>query len=128
LAGGDKMEVEGATEVGTRQAENEKLPLSELIDVLNDRFGTGLTEEDRHFFEQIREQAAKDSEVIGFANNNPTDKFLLGIGPKITDLMIERMADKDALVTKFLENEAFQAAAMPYLGQAILDTIAADES
>lgn len=91
--------------------------------MLNERFGTGLTAEDRHFFEQIREKAARDDEVVGFASNNPPDKFLLGILPLVKDLMIERMSDNDALVTKFLEDEQFQTAALPYLGQAILDSI-----
>ena len=35
---------------GTGKAKEEKAPLSEIIKVLNDRFGTNFTEEDRLFF------------------------------------------------------------------------------
>lgn len=45
------------TDVGTGKAKDEKVPLSEIIKVLNERFGTNFTDEDRFFFEQIREKA-----------------------------------------------------------------------
>ena len=48
--------VKSPTDVGTGKAREEKAPLSEIIEVLNDRFGTSFTEEDRLFFEQIREK------------------------------------------------------------------------
>jgi hypothetical protein len=35
------------------------VPLSEIIEVLNERFGTQFTEEDRLFFQQIKEKACK---------------------------------------------------------------------
>ena len=39
--------VKSPTDVGTGKAREEKAPLSEIIEVLNDRFGTNFTEEDR---------------------------------------------------------------------------------
>ena len=48
--------VKSPTDVGSRKAKEEKAPLSEIIDVLNERFGTNFTEEDRLFFEQIKQK------------------------------------------------------------------------
>ena len=45
------------TDVGTGKTKDEKVPLSEIISVLNEKFGTDFTDEDRFFFEQIREKA-----------------------------------------------------------------------
>ena len=42
------------TAVGTDNPEEEKAPLSEIIEQLNERFGTDFTDEDRLFFEQVR--------------------------------------------------------------------------
>ena len=53
--------VKSPTEVGTGKAKDEKAPLSEIIEVLNERFGTQFTEEDRLFFQQIKEKACKTS-------------------------------------------------------------------
>ena len=47
--------------------------------VLNERFGTEFTEEDRLFFQQIKEKACKNEQVIRTALANPLDKFELGI-------------------------------------------------
>ncbi len=53
--------------------------LSEIINVLNDRFGTEFTEEDRLFFEQIKERAAKNEQIIKTARANPQfEKFSSG--------------------------------------------------
>ncbi|KXS32137.1 MAG: restriction endonuclease subunit R [Candidatus Gallionella acididurans] len=51
---GEPDGVYSPTDVGTGKAKEEKAPLSEIIQVLNERFGTAFTEEDRLFFEQIK--------------------------------------------------------------------------
>jgi type I restriction enzyme R subunit len=40
------------------------VPLSEIIDILNERFATSFSEEDRLFFDQIKEKASKHPQVI----------------------------------------------------------------
>jgi hypothetical protein len=60
--------------------------------VLNERFGTQFNEEDRLFFQQIKERACNSEQVVRTAMANPIDKFELGIRKLIEDLMIERMA------------------------------------
>jgi type I restriction enzyme, R subunit len=47
LKEGEAQYVRSPTEVGTGKAQDEKLPLSQIIQVLNDRFGTQFTDEDR---------------------------------------------------------------------------------
>jgi type I restriction enzyme R subunit len=77
LKDGDGVEygVKSPTDVGSRKAKEEKAPLSEIIEVLNDRFGTNFTEEDRLFFEQIKEKATNTPEVVRLRQANPFDKF-----------------------------------------------------
>jgi type I restriction enzyme R subunit len=123
LKEGEAQYVKSPTEVGTGKAKDEKLPLSEIIHVLNERFGTQFTEEDRLFFQQIKEKACKDQQVIKIALANPLDKFELGIRKLIEDLMIERMADNDKIVTRYMSDNEFQGSAFPILAREIFEAV-----
>ena len=120
---GEAEGVKSPTDVGTGKAPEKKAPLSEIIEVLNDRFGTEFTEEDRLFFEQIKEKAVTDQQVIDTALSNPLDKFQLGVKKLLEDLMIERLADNDAIVTRYMDDDAFQNAAFPILSREIFASI-----
>ncbi|NCC50344.1 MAG: type I restriction endonuclease subunit R [Spartobacteria bacterium] len=119
--------VKSPTDVGTGKAKEDKAPLSEIIDVLNERFGTAFSEEDRLFFEQIKERAVKREKVIQTARANPLDKFSLGIRKLIEDLMIQRMADNDKIVTRYMDDANFQDSAFPILAREIFEAINAEE-
>ena len=120
---GEAQGVKGPTDVGTGKVEEDQILLSELIQVLNDKFGTEFDEEDRLFFEQIREKAIQSPEIIQTALANPLDKFQLGIKKMIESFMIERMTENDAIVTKYMDDDFFQAAAFPILAKAIFKSV-----
>ena len=101
--------------------------MSEIIQVLNDRFGTNFTEEDRLFFQQIKEKAVKDEKVIQTARANPLDKFQLGIRKLIEELMILRMADNDKIVTRYMDDQEFQNSAFPILAKEIFESIRSED-
>jgi type I restriction enzyme R subunit len=115
--------VKSPTDVGTGKAKDEKAPLSEIIEILNNRFGTNFTEEDRLFFEQIKEKATNTSEVIRLRQANPFDKFQLGLRKMLEDLMIQRMHENDKIVTRYMEEKAFEDAAFAVLSRVIYDSI-----
>lgn len=127
LKAGDLIGVFSPTDVGTGKAKDEKVPLSEIITVLNERFGTDFSEEDRLFFQQIKEKAAKDEQIIQTALANPLDKFQLGIRKLIEDLLIQRMADNDEIVTRYMDDQEFQNLAFPILAKEIFEAIRAKE-
>jgi type I restriction enzyme, R subunit len=127
LKEGETEGVKSPTDVGTGKAKEEKAPLSEIIKVLNERFGTNFTEEDRFFFEQIRERAVSNEQVIKLRRANPFDKFQLGLRQLIEDLMVQRMSDNDKIVTRYMDDKEFGNAAFAELSKAIYDSIAATE-
>src|SRR5438874_11857605 len=96
---------------------------SEIIGILNERFGTHVAEADRLFFQQIKEEACNDQQVVKTALANPFDKFELGIRRLIENLMIERMTENDKIVTRYMENRDFQGSAFPILAREIFETI-----
>ncbi len=126
LKAGEPEGVYSPTDVGTGKAQEEKAPLSEIIQALNDRFGTAFTEEDRLFFDQIKARATANGQVIQTAMANPLDKFQLGVRKLIEELMIQRMTENDKIVTRYMDDEDFQRTAFPILSKEIFEAIQAD--
>lgn len=108
LSDGEEVKVKSPTDTGTRKAKEEDKPLSEIIEILNERFGTDFSEADRLFFEQIKETALQDESVLKTAAANPLDKFELGIEQIIKDLMMKRLKENDKIVTRYMDDEKFQ--------------------
>ena len=123
LTVGEPEGVYSPTDVGTGKAKEEKAPLSEIIQVLNERFGTTFNDEDRLFFDQIMARATSNSQVIQTAMANPLDKFLLGVRKLIEDLMIQRMAENDKIVTRYMDDGEFQRTAFPILAKEIFEAV-----
>ena len=116
------------TDVGTGDPEEERAPLSEIIERLNERFGTDFTDEDRLFFEQVKERGVRNEDIRQMALANPYDKFALGIRGLIQGLMLERMADNDAIVTRYMSNREFEETAFSVLAREIFQIVQAGEA
>jgi type I restriction enzyme R subunit len=54
---------------------------------------------------------------------NPLDKFELGIRKLIESLMIERMAENDKIVTRYMADQDFQSSAFPILAREIFEAV-----
>lgn len=119
----DTVEVKSPADVGTGNPHDEDAPLSNIIGVLNERFGTEFEEEDRLFFEQIKEKALGDQQIVQTAEANPRDKFELGIRQKIEALMIQRMSENDEIVSRYMDDPEFQNEIFPLLARDIFDAI-----
>lgn len=123
LREGEAEGVKSPTEIGTGKAKDEKAPLSEIIQVLNDRFGTEFTEEDRLFFEQIKEAATNSEEVVKLRQANEFDNFRLGLQNIISGLMMDRMTKNDKIVSKYMNDPVFGSTVFAVLAKAIYDAI-----
>ena len=125
---GEVQYIKSPTEVGTGKAKDKQAPLSEIIEVLNERFGTQFTEVDRLFFQQIKEKACNSEQIVKTALANPIDKFELGTRKLIEELMITRMAENDQIVTRYMADKDFQASAFPILAREIFDAVRSQRS
>jgi type I restriction enzyme R subunit len=117
--GEDSYEVTIPSAVGTGKAKDEDKPLSEIISVLNEKFSTDFSDEDRLFFEQIKEKACKDERIIQTANANSLEKFELGIKKIIESLMMQRMSENDYIVSRFMDDSEFRKTIFPILAKEI---------
>ena len=128
LGDDDDAHVVGPSAVGTGRPEEPTAPLSEIIQRLNERFGTRFAEADRLFFEQLANASAQVDEIRRTARANPFEKFYLGTRDRVIKVIIKRMADNDEIAARCLNDPDFAEVVLPGLLRRIYDMIWAQES
>jgi type I restriction enzyme, R subunit len=100
-------ELDGLLEAGIKKDKEEKAPLSEIINILNDRFGTDFTDADRLFFDQMEADLILDEKLKEQAQANKIDTFKYAFEDLFLTKLIERMDQNQEIFEKILENKAF---------------------
>jgi len=115
LTSDDHRALDGPTEVGSRQVSDEHVPLSRLIDVVNDRVGTDFTQADQLFFDQLVEAALDDGTLREAAAVNPGEKFELVFKNLLETLFVERIDQNEEIFAKFMNDSDFQKVVTEWL-------------
>lgn len=100
-------ELDGLTEAGIKRAKEEKAVLSEIIDVLNERFGTDFEQADKLFFDQIEAELVLDETLKTQAQANKIDTFKYAFEDQFLSKLIERMDQNQEIFEKIVEDKAF---------------------
>ena len=115
LREGNADRLDGPIEVGSGAVYEESVPLSRLIDVVNERFGTDFSEADQLFFDQIVEAAMSDEGLREAAKANPEEKFALMFNRVLESLFVERMDQNEDIFARFMGDESFQKTVASWL-------------
>lgn len=107
LQKGEEGELSGTSEAGLKRAKGEEALLSEIINVLNDRFGTEFEEADKLFFDQIEAELMEDETLQTQARVNKIDTFKFAFNDKFIDKLIGRMDQNQEIFEKILEDKVF---------------------
>ncbi len=107
LVKGEDGELDGLSEAGIKRAKEEKAKLSEIIEILNERFGTEFEEADRLFFEQIEAELVQDEKLQTQAKANKIDTFKYAFEDMFLNKLIERMDQNQDIFDKIIENKSF---------------------
>lgn len=107
LEKGEEGELSGTSEAGLKRAKDEEALLSEIINVLNDQFGTEFEEADKLFFDQIEAELMEDETLQTQAKVNKIDTFKFAFDDKFVDKLIGRMDQNQEIFEKILEDKAF---------------------
>jgi type I restriction enzyme R subunit len=102
-----RYELEGGGEAGLRMSNEDKIALSEIINVLNKKFGTEFSQADKLFFDQIEEELALDKKLQEQAKNNPIENFKFGFEDLFMDKLIGRMEQNQDISTKMMDDKDF---------------------
>jgi type I restriction enzyme R subunit len=108
LKEGSARPLDGPTELGTGAVREEPVPLSQLIDIVNARFGTEFNQADQLFFDQMVEAAVADDGLRQAAAVNPRDKFKLVFSNLLERLFVERIDQNEEIFVRFMNDQTFQ--------------------
>ena len=108
LKEGQARPLDGPSEVGSGLLREDHLALSQLITILNERFGTDFNQADQLFFDQIVEVAVADEGLRRAAAANPGDRFELVFKNLLETLFVERMDQNEEIFVRFMNDYPFQ--------------------
>ena len=120
--------LKGPTDVGTAGVKDQEVPLSSLIDRLNERFGTDFTEADQLFFDQIRASAENDENIAEVARANNFLDFASYLDRMLDELFIARMEGNEEIFSRVMTDAEFRSAAHEHLAREIFRQVREDQA
>lgn len=103
--------VKGSKAIGSK-SKDEKAPLSKIIDILNERFGTNFTEADQLTMDAVEEDMVRDEELALQARSNTLENYKYAFEEIFIQKWIERMDSNQSLFAKIMDNEEFREVLM----------------
>ncbi len=128
LAGRNAEPVSGPISVGTGKARGDEIELSQLIDILNDRFGTEFKPGDQLFFESIREDAVADNTLRQAAMANTIENFGYVFRKALEGLFIDRMDQNEEITARYMNEDRFREAVSQHLLKDVYEHIRTQET
>ncbi|MCF7871627.1 DEAD/DEAH box helicase family protein [Candidatus Woesearchaeota archaeon] len=127
LEKGKVGELNSAKEAGIRKDKEEKAKLSELIEVLNDRFGTDFTEADKLFFDQIEAELVEDQKLKSSAEVNNIENFKFGFDDQFMNKLIDRMEQNEDIFRKINDDKVFASVVKDYMLKKVYNRLKEEE-
>ena len=128
LQDGEARPLDGPTEVGSGLVRPQPVPLSQLIDIVNERFGTDFNQSDQLFFDQIVEAAMTDQGLKQAAAVNPGDKFELVFKSLLENLFVERMDQNEEIFVRFMNDAPFQRVVTSWMSSEAYRRLRSDDA
>ena len=123
LGKGESYPLKGPTDVGTSRVADAPVPLSTLVDKLNERFGTNFTEADQLFFDQIRVSAEHHEGIREAARANNLSDFASYLERVLDELFIERMDGNEDIFARVMSDRQFRSTASEHLAFELFERI-----
>ena len=104
LEKGEEGQLSGVKEAGVRYLKEEFAPISEIINVLNERLGTEFKVADRLSVEQMKEDLLEDEKLEQQAKTNTIENFKYAFDDIFMDVVINRMEQNQEFFLKVLDD------------------------
>ena len=111
---GEGQPLKGPSDVGTGR-DDQGIRLSELIEILNERFGTDFTQADQLYFDQIQEEAIENEGLQKAAAANSKEDFRYVFEKTFEGLVIDRMEGNEEIFGKLMADGEFRKLAVEHL-------------
>ena len=109
----------GTTEAGLVRTKEEEARLSQIIDLLNQRFGTEFEKADQLYFEQMEEDMLADEALRVKAKANKLDTFRYAFEAVFEEKLIDRMDQNQEIFDRILEDSSFGGLVRDWLMQRV---------
>jgi len=97
--------------------------LSTIVEVLNERFGTELTDVDKLLFDQFEETWVADGELSDQAQNNSIENFKLVFDRKFLQTIVTRMDANSEIFKRILDDDEFRELLGDYYVKKVYDQL-----
>lgn len=111
--------LEPTTEAGISRQKDEKDRLSNIINLLNDKFGTEFTDADKLYFEQLEQALFENDDLKKRARNNPIENFKYAFEEVFIQTLIDRMENNQEIFDKIMDNTEFKSEVKEWLTKKI---------
>lgn len=126
LEEGDSEPLKGPTEVGLRAADDKTVALSQLVEKLNERFGTDFKPADQLFFDQIAEAAVDNETLKTAAHVNSMENFTPVFDRMLEGLFIDRMEGNEDIFDRLMNDPEFRNIAANELMRGVYNRLRGD--
>ncbi|MFN0153435.1 MAG: type I restriction endonuclease subunit R [Gaiella sp.] len=109
------------------QHEAESARLSQIVDVVNERFGLSLDDRDQILFDQFEESWAADDALAARACTNDFDNFRLVFDRTFVDTIVQRVDANDAIFKKILDEPDFRQTILDYYAAKLYERLRRDD-
>ena len=106
---------------GSTRAEQARL--SQIVDVINERFGLDLDDTDQLLFDQFEESWAADATLVARARTNDYDNFLLVFDQTFVDTIVKRVDSNEEIFKKILDEPEFRQTVLEYYADKLYDRL-----
>jgi len=100
-----------------KEHEHEKEHLSQIVEVINERYGLDLGEADQLLFDQFEETWAADKALAARARTNTFDNFRLVFDRTFIDTVVNRMDQNADIFKRILDDAEFQKTVLDYYAE-----------
>lgn len=116
----------GVKEVGTAAGDDPEEPLSRIVQLVNEKYGTEWTPADQLFLDQIKEEALADRSLMESARVNTEENFRFRFDKVLENKFMDRMDQNSAIFERFMSDAAFQQAVTRYLLKQVMSAARAE--
>ena len=113
--------IDPTKEAGISRPKDEKDRLSNILTVLNDKYGTEFTDADRLYFEQLEQALFENDELKQRALSNPIENFKYAFEEVFIQTLIDRMDGNQEIFDKIMENNEFKTDVKSWLTKKIFN-------
>ncbi len=120
--------LDGPKSVGSGLVREALVQFSQLIDLINTRFGTEFNQADQLFFDQIIETAAQSEELQQAVNANSKEGFKLLFGQILKSIFTERIDQNEEIFAQYMSDELFHDLVLERLNSDVYDRLSHEKT